>query len=106
MIFLIKKDMFSFAKPMLMELGNIFGMVSDDELKVFKKEEAQKELDEAKKKSLPDIPKVNETQGAKTVNNSPTYHVTVNNPVDGFDIEKELKKVEQNNKNKQLEDID
>ena len=100
------KDMFSFAKPMLMELGNIFGMVSDDELKVFKKEEAQKELDEAKKKSLPDIPKVNETQGVKTVNNSPTYHVTVNNPVDGFDIEKELKKVEQNNKNKQLEDID
>ena len=100
------KDMFSFAKPMLMELGNIFGMVSDDELKVFKKEEAQKELDEAKKKSLPDIPKVNETTGVKTVNNSPTYHVTVNNPVDGFDIEKELKKVEQNNKNKQLEDID
>ena len=100
------KDMFSFAKPMLMELGNIFGMVSDDELKVFKKEEAQKELDEAKKKSLPDIPKVNETTGVKTVNNSPTYNVTVNNPVDGFDIEKELKKVEQNNKNKQLEDID
>ena len=100
------KDMFSFAKPMLMELGNIFGMVSDDELKGFKKEEAQKELDEAKKKSLPDIPKVNETTGVKTVNNSPTYHVTVNNPVDGFDIEKELKKVEQNNKNKQLEDID
>ena len=100
------KDMFSFAKPMLMELGNIFGMVSDDELKVFKKEEAQKELDEAKKKSLPDIPKVNETTGVKTVNNSPTYHVTVNNPADGFDIEKELKKVEQNNKNKQLEDLD
>ena len=100
------KDMFSFAKPMLMELGNIFGMVSDDELKVFKKEEAQKELDEAKKKSLPDIPKVNETTGVKTVNNSPTYHVTVNNPVDGFDIEKEMKKVEQKNKNKQLEDID
>ena len=100
------KDMFSFAKPMLMELGNIFGMVSDDELKGFKKDEAQKELDEAKKKSLPDIPKVNETQGAKTVNNSPTYNVTVNNPVDGFDIEKELKKVEQNNINKQLEDID
>ena len=100
------KDMFSFAKPMLMELGNIFGMVSDDELKVFKKEEAQKELDEAKKKSLPEIPKVNETTGVKTVNNSPTYHVTVNNPVDGFDIEKELKKVEQNNKNKQLEDLD
>ena len=100
------KDMFSFAKPMLMELGNIFGMVSDDELKGFKKEEAQKELDEAKKKSLPDIPKVNETQGAKTVHNNPTYHITVNNPADGFDIEKEMKKVEQNNKNKQLEDID
>ena len=100
------KDMFSFAKPMLMELGNIFGMVSDDELKVFKKEEAQKELDEAKKKSLPDIPKVNETQGAKTVHNNPTYHITVNNPADGFDIEKEMKKVEQKNKNKQLEDID
>ena len=100
------KDMFSFAKPMLMELGNIFGMVSDDELKVFKKEEAQKELDEAKKKSLPDIPKVNETQGAKTVNNSPTYNINVHNPADGFDIEKEMKKVEQNNKNKQLEDID
>ena len=100
------KEKMSWAKPILMELGNIFGMVSDDELKVFKKEEAQKELDEAKKKSLPDIPKVNETTGVKTVNNSPTYHVTVNNPVDGFDIEKELKKVEQNNKNKQLEDID
>ena len=100
------KEKMSWAKPMLMELGNIFGMVSDDELKVFKKEEAQKELDEAKKKSLPDIPKVNETTGVKTVNNSPTYHVTVNNPVDGFDIEKELKKVEQNNKNKQLEDLD
>ena len=52
------------------------------------------------------IPKVNETTGVKTVNNNPTYHVTVNNPVDGFDIEKELKKVEQNNKNKQLEDLD
>lgn len=100
------KDMFSFAKPMLMELGNIFGMVSDDELKVFKKEEAQKELDEAKKKSLPDIPKVNETTGVKTVNNSPTYHITVNNPADGFDIEAEMKKVEQKNKNKQLEDLD
>ena len=84
----------------------MLGIVGDDELKVFKKEEAQKELDEAKKKSLPDIPKVNETQGAKTVNNSPTYHVTVNNPADGFDIEKELKKVEQKNKNKQLEDLD
>ena len=100
------KDMFSFAKPMLMELGNIFGMVSDDELKVFKKEEAQKELDEAKKKSLPDIPKVNETTGVKTVNNSPTYNINVHNPADGFDIEKEIKKVEQKNKNKQLEDID
>ena len=100
------KEKMSWAKPILMELGNIFGMVSDDELKGFKKDEAQKELDEAKKKSLPDIPKVNETTGVKTVNNSPTYHVTVNNPVDGFDIEKELKKVEQNNKNKQLEDLD
>ena len=100
------KEKMSWAKPMLMELGNIFGMVSDDELKVFKKEEAQKELDEAKKKSLPDIPKVNETQGAKTVHNNPTYHITVNNPADGFDIEKEIKKVEQKNKNKQLEDID
>ena len=100
------KDMFSFAKPLLMELGNMLGIVGDDELAIYKKEEAQKELDEAKKKSLPDIPKVNETQGAKTVNNSATYHVTVNNPADGFDIEKELKKVEQNNKNKQLEDLD
>ena len=100
------KEKMSWAKPMLMELGNIFGMVSDDELKVFKKEEAQKELDEAKKKSLPDIPKVNETTGVKTVNNSPTYNITVNNPADGFDIEKEMKKVEQKNKNKQLEDID
>ena len=100
------KEKMSWAKPILMELGALFGKVSKEELAAFKKEEAQKELDEAKKKSLPDIPKVNETQGAKTVNNSPTYHVTVNNPADGFDIEKELKKVEQNNKNKQLEDID
>ena len=100
------KEKMSWAKPMLMELGNIFGMVSDDELKVFKKEEAQKELDEAKKKTLPDIPKVNETTGVKTVNNTPTYNITVNNPADGFDIEKEMKKVEQKNKNKQLEDID
>ena len=100
------KEKMSWAKPILMELGALFGMVSKEELTAFKKDEAQKELDEAKKKSLPDIPKVNETQGVKTVNNSPTYHVTVNNPVDGFDIEKELKKVEQNNKNKQLEDID
>ena len=100
------KEKMSWAKPILMELGALFGKVSKEELAAFKKEEAQKELDEAKKKSLPDIPKVNETTGVKTVNNSPTYHVTVNNPVDGFDIEKELKKVEQNNKNKQLEDID
>lgn len=183
------KDMFSFAKPMLMELGNIFGMVSDDELKVFKKEEAQKELDEKKKRqelakehgidensdemeekikawkkesnsksnlaldlpkaeptlnnsttikedkgnandtalilpkaepvvanspvfkennsnSLPDIPKVNETSNTKIVHNTPTYNITVNNPADGFDIEKEMKKVEQKNKNKQLEDLD
>ena len=100
------KEKMSWAKPMLMELGNIFGMVSDDELKVFKKEEAQKELDEAKKKSLPDIPKVNETTGVKTVNNSPTYNINVHNPADGFDIEKEMKKVEHKNKNKQLEDID
>ena len=100
------KEKMSWAKPILMELGALFGKVSKEELAAFKKEEAQKELDEAKKKSLPDIPKVNETTGVKTVNNSPTYHVTVNNPADGFDIEKELKKVEQNNKNKQLEDID
>ena len=100
------KEKMSWAKPILMELGALFGKVSKEELAAFKKDEAQKELDEAKKKSLPDIPKVNETQGAKTVNNSPTYNVTVNNPADGFDIEKELKKVEQNNKNKQLEDID
>jgi hypothetical protein len=183
------KEKMSWAKPMLMELGNIFGMVSDDELKVFKKEEAQKELDEKKKRqelakehgidensmemeerikvwkkesdsksnialdlpkaesvvnnstiikedksndknialilpkaepvvanspvfkennsnSLPDIPKVNETTGVKTVHNNPTYHITVNNPADGFDIEKEMKKVEHKNKNKQLEDID
>ena len=100
------KEKMSWAKPILMELGALFGKVSKEELAAFKKEEAQKELDEAKKKSLPDIPKVNETQGAKTVNNSPTYHVTVNNLADGFDIEKELKKVEQNNKNKQLEDLD
>ena len=100
------KEKMSWAKPILMELGALFGKVSKEELAAFKKEEAQKELDEAKKKSLPEIPKVNETQGAKTVHNNPTYHVTVNNPADGFDIEKELKKVEQNNKNKQLEDID
>ena len=100
------KDMFSFAKPLLMELGNMLGIVGDDELAIYKKEEAQKELDEAKKKSLPDIPKVNETQGAKTVNNTPTYNITVNNPADGFDIEAEMKKVEHKNKNKQLEDID
>lgn len=100
------KEKMSWAKPILMELGALFGMVSKEELAAFKKEDAQKELDEAKKKSLPDIPKVNETTGVKTVNNSPTYHVTVNNPVDGFDIEKEIKKVEQKNKNKQLEDLD
>ncbi|MCG3685352.1 phage tail tape measure protein [Aliarcobacter butzleri] len=100
------KEKMSWAKPILMELGALFGKVSKDELAAFKKEEAQKELDEAKKKSLPDIPKVNETQGVKTVNNTPTYNITVNNPADGFDIEKEMKKVEQKNKNKQLEDID
>ena len=156
------KEKMSWAKPMLMELGNIFGMVSDDELKVFKKEEAQKELDEKKKRqelakehgidensmqmeerikvwkkesdsksnialdlpkaepvvanspvfkennsnSLPDIPKVNETSNTKIVHNTPTYHITVNNPASGFDIEKEMKKVEHKNKNKQLEDID
>ncbi len=100
------KEKMSWAKPILMELGALFGKVSKEELAAFKKEEAQKELDEAKKKSLPDIPKVNETQGAKTVHNNPTYHITVNNPADGFDIEKEMKKVEQKNKNKQLEDID
>jgi hypothetical protein len=100
------KEKMSWAKPILMELGALLGMVSKEELAAFKKEDAQKELDEAKKKSLPDIPKVNETQGAKTVNNSATYHVTVNNPADGFDIEKEMKKVEQKNKNKQLEDLD
>ena len=77
-----------------------------EELSAFKKEEAEKELAEAKKKSLPDIPKVNETQGVKTVNNTPTYNITVNNPADGFDIEAEMKKVEQKNKNKQLEDLD
>ena len=100
------KEKMSWAKPILMELGALFGKVSKEELAAFKKEDAQKELDEAKKKSLPDIPKVNETQGAKTVHNNPTYHITVNNPADGFDIEKEMKKVEQKNKNKQLEDID
>ncbi|MCT7650927.1 phage tail tape measure protein [Aliarcobacter butzleri] len=100
------KEKMSWAKPILMELGALFGKVSKEELAAFKKEEAQKELDETKKKSLPDIPKVNETTGVKTVNNSPTYHITVNNPADGFDIEKEMKKVEQKNKNKQLEDLD
>ncbi len=100
------KEKMSWAKPILMELGALFGKVSKEELAAFKKEEAQKELDEAKKKSLPDIPKVNETQGVKTVNNTPTYNITVNNPADGFDIEAEMKKVEQKNKNKQLEDID
>lgn len=100
------KEKMSWAKPILMELGALFGKVSKEELAAFKKEEAQKELDEAKKKSLPDIPKVNETTGVKTVHNNPTYHITVNNPADGFDIEKEMKKVEQKNKNKQLEDID
>ena len=84
----------------------MLGIVGDDELAIYKKEEAQKELDEAKKKSLPEIPKVNETTGVKTVHNNPTYHITVNNPADGFDIEKEMKKVEQKNKNKQLEEID
>lgn len=100
------KEKMSWAKPILMELGALFGMVSKEELASFKKEDAQKSLDEAKKKSLPDIPKVNETTGVKTVNNSPTYHITVNNPADGFDIEAEMKKVEQKNKNKQLEDLD
>ena len=100
------KEKMSWAKPILMELGALFGKVSKEELAAFKKEEAQKELDEAKKKSLPDIPKVNETTGVKTVNNSPTYNINVHNPADGFDIEKEIKKVEQKNKNKQLEDID
>ena len=124
------KEKMSWAKPILMELGALFGMVSKDELSAFKKSEEQRlkkladqeaeqkyinSLDEKSakeyienygKKSLPDIPKVNETQGAKTVNNSPTYNITVNNPADGFDIEKELKKVEQKNKNKQLEDLD
>lgn len=100
------KEKMSWAKPILMELGALFGKVSKEELAAFKKEEAQKELDEAKKKSLPDIPKVNETQGVKTVNNTPTYNITVNNPADGFDIEAEMKKVEQKNKNKQLEDLD
>lgn len=164
------KEKFAWAKPMLMELGNIFGMVSDDELKGFKKDEAQKELEEKKKRqeliglgvpensmqmeerikawkiqseakktslptipkqepiltnnpvikheqinkieestqssSLPTIPKVNETSNTKIVNNTPTYNITVNNPSDGFDIEKEMKKVEQKNKNKQYEDID
>ena len=124
------KEKMSWAKPILMELGALFGMVSKDELSAFKKSEEQRlkkladqeaeqkyinSLDEKSakeyienygKKSLPDIPKVNETQGAKTVNNNPTYNITVNNPADGFDIEKEMKKVEQKNKNKQLEDID
>jgi len=131
------KEKFAWAKPMLMELGNLVGIVSDDELKIFKKEEAQRELEEKKKrqelskeygvdenskeidlaikdwkngnnveKSLPTIPKVNETSNTKIVNNTPTYNITVNNPADGFDIEKEMKKVEQKNKNKQYEDID
>lgn len=183
------KEKMSWAKPILMELGALFGMVSKEELSAFKKEEAEKELAEKKKRqelakehgidensdemeekikawkkesnsksnialdlpkaesvvnnsttikedkgnanntalilpkaepvvanspvfkennsnSLPDIPKVNETSNTKIVHNTPTYNITVNNPADGFDIEKELKKVEQKNKNKQLEDID
>ena len=124
------KEKMSWAKPILMELGALFGMVSKDELSAFKKSEEQRlkkladqeaeqkyinSLDEKSakeyienygKKSLPDIPKVNETTGVKTVNNSPTYNINVHNPADGFDIEKEMKKVEQKNKNKQLEDID
>lgn len=156
------KEKMSWAKPILMELGALFGMVSKEELAAFKKEDAQKELDEKKKRqelakehgidensmemeqrinvwkkesnnksnlaldlpkaepivdnspvfkennnSLPEIPKVKEVSNiTKVVHNTPTYHVTVNNPADGFDIEKELKKVEQKNKNKQLEDLD
>ena len=183
------KEKMSWAKPILMELGALFGMVSKEELAAFKKEDAQKELDEKKKRqelakehgidensmemeerikvwkkesnnksnlaldlpkaeptlnnstiikedksndknialilpkaepvvanspvfkennsnSLPDIPKVNETSNTKIVHNTPTYNITVNNPADGFDIEKEMKKVEHKNKNKQLEDID
>lgn len=185
------KEKMSWAKPILMELGALFGMVSKEELTAFKKDEAQKELDEKKKRqelakehgidensmemeqrinvwkkesnnksnlaldlpkaeptlnnsitikedkgnandtalilpkaepvvknspvfkennsnSLPDIPNVNETttNTTKVVHNTPTYHITVNNPADGFDIEKEMKKVEQKNKNKQLEDLD
>lgn len=124
------KEKMSWAKPILMELGALLGMVSKEELVTYKKSEEQRlkkladqeaeqkyinSLDEKSakeyienygKKSLPDIPKVNETQGAKTVHNNPTYHITVNNPADGFDIEKEMKKVEHKNKNKQLEDID
>ena len=182
------KEKFSWAKPILMELGTLLGMVSKDELKAFKKDELEKELAEKKKRqelakehgidensmemeqrikawkkesdnksntalilpkaepiavndsiskddkssdknttlilpkaepvvtnspvfkenksSLPDIPKVNETSNTKIVNNTPTYNITVNNPTDGFDIEKEMKKVEQKNKNKQLEDLD
>ena len=120
----------SWAKPILMELGALLGMVSKEELVTYKKSEEQRlkkladqeaeqkyinSLDEKSakeyienygKKSLPDIPKVNETTGVKTVHNNPTYHITVNNPADGFDIEKEMKKVEQKNKNKQLEDLD
>jgi len=101
------KEKMSWAKPILMELGTLFGMVSKEELAAFKKEDAQKSLDEAKKKTLPDIPKVNEAAGtSKVVHNTPTYNITVNNPADGFDIEAEMKKVEQKNKNKQLEDLD
>ncbi|WNL34069.1 phage tail tape measure protein [Arcobacter cryaerophilus gv. pseudocryaerophilus] len=101
------KEKMSWAKPILMELGALFGMVSKEELASFKKEDAQKSLDEAKKKTLPDIPKVNEAAGtSKVVHNTPTYNITVNNPADGFDIEAEMKKVEQKNKNKQLEDLD
>ena len=33
----------SWAKPILMELGTLFGMVSKEELSAFKKDEAQKE---------------------------------------------------------------
>lgn len=183
------KEKMSWAKPILMELGSLFGMVSKEELSAFKKEDAQKELDEKKKRqelakehgidenssemeekiniwkkesnnksnlaldlpkaeptlnnsttikedkgnanntalilpkaeptvdnsfvlkennnSLPEIPKVNEASNTtKVVHNTPTYNITVNNPADGFDIEAEMKKVEQKNKNKQLEDLD
>ncbi|WNL28123.1 phage tail tape measure protein [Arcobacter cryaerophilus gv. pseudocryaerophilus] len=183
------KEKMSWAKPILMELGALFGMVSKEELAAFKKEDAQKELDEKKKRqelakehgidensmemeqrinvwkkesnnksnlaldlpkaeptlnnsitikedkgnandtalilpkaepivdnspvfkennnSLPEIPKVKEVSNiTKVVHNTPTYHITVNNPADGFDIEAEMKKVEQKNKNKQLEDLD